>query len=70
MICGQSTRSRPNSEHDVDRVSIFRKLLRPLDVESRSGQQTEANDIKIDSIHSNGAETNRTNTNMPARFYG
>ena len=68
MICGQSTRSRPNSEHDVDRVSILRKLLRPLDIESRSGQQTEANDIRIDSIHSNRAETNRTNTNIARSF--
>jgi hypothetical protein len=64
----QSPCSRPTSEHDVDRVSIFRKLWRPLDVESRSGRQTEANDIRIDSIHSNGAETNRTNTNIARSF--
>jgi hypothetical protein len=64
----QSPCSRPTSEYAVDRVSIFRKFLRPLDVESRSGQQTEANDIWIDSIHSNGAETNRTNTNIARSF--
>jgi hypothetical protein len=57
------------SEHDVDRLSIFRKFLRPLDLESRARQQKEASeDIKIDSIHKNGAETNQTNTSIARSF--
>jgi hypothetical protein len=68
MICDQTTRSRPISEHDVDRLSIFCKFLRPLDLESRSGQQTEASNIRIDSIHSVEAETNQTNTNIARSF--
>jgi hypothetical protein len=57
------------SEYDVDRLSIFRKFLRPLDLESRARQQKEASeDIKIDSIHKNGAETNQTNTSIARSF--
>jgi hypothetical protein len=55
-------------EHDVDRLSGFRKFLRPLDLESRAGQQQEASeDIRINSIHKNGA-ANRTNTNIARAF--
>src|SRR5262249_6515751 len=68
MICDQTTPSRPISEHDVDRLSIFRKFLRPLDLESRSEQQTEASNIRVDSIHSVEAETNQTNTNIARSF--
>jgi hypothetical protein len=68
-ICYQSTRLRPTSEHDVDRLSIFRKFLRPIDLENRAGQQKEVSgDIRIDSIHSNGTETNQTNTNIARSF--
>src|SRR5262245_50473175 len=55
MICDQRTRSRPTSDYDVDRLSVFRKFVRPLDLQSRTGQQKEASeDIRIDSIHKNG----------------
>src|SRR5262249_6487305 len=65
----QSPCSRPTREYDVDRLSIFRKFLGPLDLESQAGQQKEASeDIRIDSIHSNGAETNQTNTNIARPF--
>jgi hypothetical protein len=61
--------SRPTGEYDEDRLSIFRKFLRPLDLESRARQQKEASeDIKIDSIHKNGAETNQTNTSIARSF--
>jgi len=68
MICDQNARSWPTREPDLDRLSIFRKFLRPLDLESRSGQQTEASDVRIDSIHSVGAETNQTNANIARSF--
>jgi len=58
---------RPTSDHDVDRLSIFRKFLRPLDLESRSGQQQEA---RGDSIHSVAAEANQTSTNIARSFLG
>jgi hypothetical protein len=68
-ICDQSARLRSTNEHDVDRLGIFRKFLRPLDLESRARQQKEASeDIKIDSIHKNGAETNQTNTSIARSF--
>jgi hypothetical protein len=61
--------SRLTGEYDEDRLSIFRKFLRPLDLESRARQQKEASeDIKIDSIHKNGAETNQTNTSIARSF--
>src|SRR5262245_25840934 len=69
MICDQSTRSRPASEHDVDRLSIFRKFLYSGDLEKPLSKQQGANeDIKLDSIHSNGADTNRKNTKIARSF--
>ena len=65
-INDQSARLGSTREHDVDRLSIFRKFLRPLDLESRSGQQQ--GDIRIDLIRLNGAETNQTNTNIARSF--
>src|SRR5262245_8123128 len=68
-ICDQSARLGSTSEHDVDRLSIFRTFLRPLDPESRSAQQKKATeDIKIDPVHQNGVETNQTNTNIARSF--
>jgi hypothetical protein len=68
-ICNQSARSRPTRERDLDRLSIFHKFLRPLDLDTRSGQDQEASgDIRMDSIRSVGAETNQTNTNIARSF--
>src|SRR5215510_15139329 len=44
-ICNQSARSRPTREQDLDRLSIFHKFLRPLDPDTRSGQDQEASGI-------------------------
>ena len=68
-ICDQSARSRPTREQDLDRLSIFRKFLRPLDLDTRSDQQQEASGaVSIDSIRSVDAETNQTNTNIARSF--
>jgi hypothetical protein len=68
-IRDQSIWSRPTGQHDVYRLSIFRKLLPPIDLERRTGKQQEVSgDIRTDSIHSNGAETNQTNTNIARSF--
>jgi hypothetical protein len=68
-ICDQSMRLGSTGEHDGDKLSILRRFLRPLDLESRVGEQKEASeDIRRDSIHKNGAETNQTNTNIASSF--
>jgi hypothetical protein len=57
----QSPCARTTSEYAVDRLSIFRKLLHSSALEnSMSKQQGAKEDIRIDSIHSNGAGTNQT----------
>jgi len=62
----QSPSSRPTSEYDVDKLSIFRKFLYSSHLEtSMSKQQGGKEDIGIDSI---GAETNYTNTNIARSF--
>src|SRR5262249_49542587 len=43
-ICDQNVRSRPTREQDLDRLSIFRKFLRPIDLETRSRQEQEASE--------------------------
>src|SRR5215471_9815976 len=49
MICDQNARSWPTREPDLDRLSIFRKFLRPLDLDTRSGQDQEASgNIRMD----------------------
>jgi hypothetical protein len=64
----QSPCSRPTNE-DVDRLSIFRKFLHSRDSEKpMSNQRGAKKTIGIDSIHSNGAETNQTNTNIACSF--
>ena len=67
-ICDQSARSRPTREQDLDRLTIFHKFLRPLDLEARSGQREASGDIRIDTIGSVGTETNRTNINIARSF--
>jgi hypothetical protein len=59
--------SRPTSETDVDRLSIFRKFLHSSDLENPMSKQQEEkdDDIGVDSI---GAETNRTNANIARSF--
>jgi hypothetical protein len=69
MICDQSTRLRPTSEHDGDRLSIFRKFLHPIDFESSMSNQHGAKEgFRIDSIHPNRTRTNQTNTNIARSF--
>jgi hypothetical protein len=61
----QRPSSRPTSESDVDRLSIFRKFLHSSELEkSMSKQQGGKEDIGIYSIQSNGTETNQTHTNI------
>ena len=57
----QSPCSRPTSESDVDRLSIFRKFLHSSDLEkSMSKQREDKDDI--------GAERNQTNANIARSF--
>jgi hypothetical protein len=63
----QSPCSRPTNE-DVDRLSIFRKFLHSSPLESPMSKQRAKEDVRIDSIHSNRAETNQTNANIPRSF--
>jgi hypothetical protein len=61
----QSPCSRPTSEHDVDRLSIFRKFLHPSDLEKPpSKQQGAKENTKINSV---GA-TSQTHTNIARSF--
>jgi hypothetical protein len=65
----QSPCSRPTREYDVDRQSIFRKFLHSGELEHpMSKQQGAKEDFRIDSIYSNGAETNQTHTNIARSF--
>ena len=62
----QSPCSRPTREYDVDRLSIFRKLLHSSDLETPMSKQLGGKkDIGIDSIR---AETNQTNTYIARSF--
>src|SRR5262249_9509875 len=68
MICDQGA-SRPTTELNTDRLSIFRQFLRPIDLEIPTIKQQEAReDIRVDSIHSDKAETTQTNTNIARSF--
>jgi len=65
----QSPCSRTTSECAVDRLSIFRKLLHSSALENpMSKQQGAKEDIRIDSIHSNGARTNQSTANIARSF--
>ena len=60
------TIQRPTSEYNVDRLSIFRKLLHSSDLETpMRKQQVARENIRIDSI---GTETNQTNTIIARSF--
>jgi hypothetical protein len=62
----ESPCSRPTSEHDVDRLSIFRKFLLSSELEKPMRRQQGAkDDIRIDSVRS---ETNQANTNIARSF--
>jgi len=62
-----ATIQRPTSEYNVDRLSIFRKLLHSSDIEKpMRKQQVARENIRIDSI---GAETNQTNTIIARSFF-
>jgi hypothetical protein len=68
MLGDRMTCSPPISEHDVDRLSIFRKFLHPIDFESPMSKQQGAKEEIGYPIQSNGAETNQTNTNIARSF--
>ena len=62
----QSPCSRPTSNYDVDRLSIFRKFLHSSDLEKLiSKQQGAKKNIRTDSIE---AETNQANKNIARSF--
>jgi hypothetical protein len=58
-IIRDQTAARANIEHNRDRLSIFRRFLRPIYLESPTG-----GNIRVDSIHLDKAETNQPNTNI------
>jgi hypothetical protein len=60
--------AQANIEHNTDRLSIFRKFLRPVEVESATSKQQEARKVRVDSIHSEEVETSQTNTNIARSF--
>jgi hypothetical protein len=62
----ETFQTRPTSEYDVDRLSIFRKFLHLSELEKpMSKQQGAKENTKIDSA---GAQTNQTNTNIARSF--
>jgi hypothetical protein len=62
-IIRDQTAARANIEHNRDRLSIFRRFLRPIYLESPTG-----GNIRVDSIHLDKAETNQPNTNIARSF--
>src|SRR5262249_50217603 len=69
MIRGQTTCSPPVIELDMDRMSIFRKFLPPIDLESSTNKQREVSgNIGVAPIHSDRAETGQINTNIARSF--
>jgi hypothetical protein len=63
----QSPCSRTTSECAVDRLS-FRKLLHSSALENPMSKQGAKEDIRVDSIHSNGASTNQSTANIARSF--
>jgi len=62
----ETFQTRPTSEYDVDRLSIFRKFLHLSELEKPMRKQGGAKEnTKIDSA---GAQTNQTNTNIARSF--
>jgi hypothetical protein len=57
----QNPYTRPTSEYDVDRLSIFRKFLHSSELEKPMSRQQEGKEHI-------GAETNQTNTNIARSF--
>jgi hypothetical protein len=62
-IIRYQTAARANIEHNTDRLSIFRRFLGPIDLESPT-----RGDIRVDSIHLDKPETNQPNTNIARSF--
>jgi len=62
-IIRDQTAALANIEHNRDRLSIFRRFLRPIYLESPTG-----GNIRVDSIHLDKAETNQPNTNIARSF--
>jgi hypothetical protein len=61
----ETFQTRPTSEYDVDRLSIFRKFLHSSELEKPMRKQGGKEDIGTDSI---GAETNQPNTIIARSF--
>jgi hypothetical protein len=67
-VIRDQTAAQANSEHNTDRLSIFRRFLRPIDLESAARKQQEARNIGVDSIRADKPETNQANTNIARAF--
>jgi hypothetical protein len=68
-IIRDQTAARATIEPNRDRLSIFRKFLRPIDLESPTNKRLGAcGDMRVDPTHSEKAETNHTNTNIARSF--
>ena len=76
IIRDQRACARPTIELNMDRLSIFRKFLRPIDLESSHEQETKEG-IRVDSVQSDKGETDHTNiarsflrlTNLDSRVF-
>src|SRR5262245_56111181 len=65
-IIRDQTAARANIEHNTDRLSIFRRFLRPIDQTSK--HQGAWGDIGVDPIHLDKPETNQTYANTARAF--
>src|SRR5215510_6437367 len=48
-IVRDQTAARANIKHNTDRLSIFRKFLCPIELESATSKQQEAREVRVDS---------------------
>jgi hypothetical protein len=65
-IIRDQTAARVNIEHNTDRLSLFRRFLRPIDPISKL--QGACGDTRVDSIHLDKPETNQPNSNIARSF--
>jgi hypothetical protein len=65
-IIRDQTAARANIEHNTDRLSLFRRFLRPIDPISKL--QGAWGDTRVDSIHLDKPETNQPNSNIARSF--
>src|SRR5262249_36237489 len=78
IIRDQSACARPTIELKMDRLSIFRQVLRPIDLESPMHERRETKEeIGVNSIRSDKGETDHSNiarsflrlTNLDSRIF-